>query len=300
MPKTARRIVVPVDFSAHAQAACERAFVFAAASGSKVEILHAYPPPASVLDVETPPHLLEQLRENEELAFARFCAIYDEQGREFERTFVERDPAEAIHSAARESDAGLIVMGSHGRRGMDRLLLGSVAERTLHGAPVPVLIVREDPEEATRSVRSILLATDFSEDAERAERWTACWSKRLGAEVEVIHAIRETSVLFAPYAVAGSSDFEGEMLEAATQRMERVILRLEAQGISAKPKIVYGRPAESIVERAEATGAQMIVTGSRGYSTLRRFLVGSVAQRVVRHAPCSVLVAGSATPDANR
>ncbi len=300
MPQTARRIVVPVDFSEHAHAACERAFAFAAASHSSVELLHAYPPPASVLDIETPPHLLEQLRDHEKLAFDRFCAEYDQAGRTFERTFVERDPAEAIHSAARERDASLIVMGSHGRRGVDRLLLGSVAERTLHGAPVPVLIVREAPEEAARPVRSILFATDFSEDAERAERWTACWARSLGAEVEVIHAIRETSVLFAPYAVAGSSDFEGEMLEAANRRMERVMLRFEAQGISAKPKIVYGRAAESIVERAEATGVQLIVSGSRGYSTLRRFLVGSVAQRVVRHAPCSVLIAGSSTPHPSR
>jgi nucleotide-binding universal stress UspA family protein len=116
------------------------------------------------------------------------------------------------------------------------------------------------------------------------------WARLYGAEVEVFHAIRETAVLFAPYAVVGSSDFEGEMYDAAKQRMRRVLERLTAQGIFPKSKIVYGRPEEEILRRAETTNADLIAIGTRGYSGLNRFLLGSVAQRVLRHAPCSVLV----------
>jgi nucleotide-binding universal stress UspA family protein len=100
-------------------------------------------------------------------------------------------------------------------------------------------------------------------------------------------------VLFAPYAVAGSSDFEGEMMESAEQRMSCVVERLAEKGVQAKAKIVYGRAADSILERAESTGVQLIVMGARGYSAFQRFPIGSVTQRVVRHAPCSTLVAGT-------
>ena len=297
MTQRVRRIIVPVDFSEHARSACDRAFDIAGRSGAAVELLHAYSPLAPLLDSETPPELLEQLRANDRAAFERFCAGYDERGYRFSRRFVERDPVEAIHSAAREPGSSLVVMASHGRRGLDRLLLGSVTERTLQGAPVPVLVLREPSKEAPRPLRSILLATDFSRDAEQAERFVACWARCFAAEVEVLHAIHETAVLLAPYAVSASSAFESEVLEAATRRMDRVILRLEAQGVSATARIVYGRPAESILSRAEAQGTQLVVMGSRGYSTPRRFLVGSVAQRVVRHAPCSVVIAGeSARP----
>jgi nucleotide-binding universal stress UspA family protein len=287
------RIVVPVDFSEHARAAAARAFFFADLAGADVHLLHAHAVPPVTLDPGVDPALRERLRAADESAFERFCSELEAQGHVFTRSFVERDPADAIRSVAREEGTALIVMGSHGRRGLDRLVLGSVAERTLHGAPVPVYISRESVEEASQPVRSILLATDFSKDAEKAERLVTDWAGRLGAEVEVLHAIRETSVLFAPYAVAGSSDFEGEMMEAAERRMSCVLARLSEKGVLAKTKIVYGRAAESILERAESTGAQLVVVGTRGYSAFQRFLLGSVAQRVVRHAPCSVLVAGA-------
>lgn len=287
------RIVVPVDFSAHSRAAARRAFALASLCDAKVHLLHAHAVPLGVLDEGADPRLAEQLRDNERAAFERFALALESEGHVFTRSFEERDPADAIQSAAREPGTVLVVMGSHGRRGLDRLVLGSVAERAVQGSPVPVYIAREAAEGATEPVRRILLATDFSKDAEYAEELVAAWASRLGAEVEVLHAIRETSVLFAPYAVPGSSDFEGEMMEAAERRMERVVARLAAEGVSAKSKVVYGRPAESILERAESTGAQLIAIGTRGYGAFHRFLLGSVAQRVLRHASCSVLVAAA-------
>jgi nucleotide-binding universal stress UspA family protein len=287
------RIVVPVDFSEPARAAAARAFFLADLSGAEVLLLHAYAPPPVALDPGVDPGLGERLRTAEEEAFERFCRVLEAQGRTFTSRFVDRDPPDAIHSVAREENTSLIVMGSHGRRGFDRVVLGSVAERTLHGAPVPVYVARESIEDASRSIRSILWATDFSKEAEAAEPLVSEWARRLGAEVEILHVIRETAVLFAPYAVAGSSDFEGEMMEAAERRMKCVQDRLSESGVSVRTKIVYGRAAESILERAESTAADLLIVGTRGYSAFRRFLLGSVAQRVVCHAPCSVVVAGA-------
>ncbi len=292
-----KKILVPTDFSPHSRAATERALLFAEAADYEVLLLHSLHLPPVAVDYAFSEAVWTELRASERSELENFRKHFEGRGATVRTAFVEGDPSEAIRSAARASDVELIVMGSHGRRGLDRLVLGSVAERSVHGAPVPVMIVREDEAQAATRIRSILFATDFSEDAELAEKTVAAWARRLGAEVEVFHAIRETAVLFAPYAVPGSSDFEGEMREAASARIEGSIERFREAGVSAKSKLVYGLASDEIIRRAESTGAQLVALGARGYSALRRFLLGSVAQRVLRHAPCSVLVASAASPD---
>lgn len=290
MPKLEERILVPVDFSDHSRAALERAVQLARARDARIDLLHAiaYPPVAD--DPDCAARLRPEIRRASEEALERLAATLRDRGIDYETRLVERDPADAIRSAALTPGTSLIVMGSHGRRGLDRLLLGSVAERTLTGSPLPVYVTRESLAEAPDPIRSILLATDFSRDAQRVEVQVASLAREAQAEVEVLHAVWEPSALFAPYAVAGGADIETELLEAARQRIDRVAERLGEHGVEAKTKIVVGRAPESILDRAEATGAQLIAMGTRGYSTLQRFIMGSVTHRVLRHAPCSVLV----------
>jgi nucleotide-binding universal stress UspA family protein len=286
-------ILVPVDFSTHSRAAAERACQLAKVSDAELRLLHAMYLLPVTIEYSVSETIWADLRASESAELAKLEDEFEDRGVPVSTRFEERDPADAIRAAAREPGVEMIVMGSHGRRGLDRLLLGSVAERTVQGAPVPVLVVRESEADAAKKIESILFATDFSEDAEQAERVVAKWAKRLGAEVEIFHAIRETAVLFAPYAVAGSSDWEGELKESAQLRIESVRSRFEEAGVSAKSKVVYGLAPEEIIKRAETTGVDLVAMGARGYSALQRFLLGSVAQRVLRHAPCSVLVAGS-------
>lgn len=286
-------ILVPVDFSAHSRAAAERALTLANAFGASIRFLHALHLPLVAPEYAYSQAIWSDLRRTESAKLESIVRDFQERGVSASARFEERDPADAIRSAARAADVMLVVMGSHGRRGLDRILLGSVAERTLHNASAPVLIVRELEADATEPIRSILFATDFSEDAERAERVVARWARLLGSEVEIFHAIRETAVLFAPYALIGSSDYEGELMEAANARMKGSLERFRHVGVSVKSKIVYGFASEEITNRADSCGAQLIAMGSRGYAGLHRFRVGSVVQRVLRHAPCSVLVAGS-------
>jgi nucleotide-binding universal stress UspA family protein len=284
-------ILVPVDDTDRSKAAAQRAISIARGTGARICLLHALSFPASAIEAGIRDELVDEFRESETHRFSEFCDALDGHGVEISKSFVERDPVEAIDELARECRTPLIVMGTHSRRGLDRLILGSIAEQTLQNARGgALLVVREDVEAASQPIRSILFATDFSESAQQAEAMLVSWARLYGAEVEVFHSIRETAVLFAPYAVVGSSDFEGEMYDAAKQRMRRVLERLKAQGIFAKSKIVYGRPEEEILRRAETTNADLIAIGTRGYSGLNRFLLGSVAQRVLRHAPCSVLV----------
>lgn len=296
----ARTILVPVDFSEASHPAVRRARALARSTGASLRLLHVSPPPGDEVDPRLAEQLTDELRRGAKLRLADLAADFDDGRVPLSTAFEEADPSRAIRDAAGADDVSLIVMGSHGRRGIDRLLLGSVAARTVQRAPKPVLVVRGEhsaDDEAGPLMRSILLATDFSEKAAAVEPEIAEWALRLGAEVEVLHVIRETSVLLAPYAVTGSSDFEGEMFEAAESRMEGVLRRLRERGIHAKAKIVYGVPAEEILRRAEATNVDLVAVGTRGYSGFQRFLLGSVAQRVLSQAHCDVLVdAGGERP----
>ena len=286
-------ILVPVDFSTHSRAAAIRACQLARETGASIRLIHALHLPPVAQEAAVPAGFWDGLRRSEETKLETFGRDFEGRGIEITTDFDERDPVDMILSAACAKEVELIVMGSHGHRGLDRFLLGSVAERTVQRSPVPVLVVRDDETEASNPIGTILFATDFSEHAERTERLVATWAGQLNAQVEVFHAIRETAVLFAPYAVSGSSDFEGEMHEAASKRMEGVLDRFRHAGVSAKSKIVYGLASSEITKHAESCGAEVIAIGARGYSTLQRFLLGSVAERVLRQAHCSVLVVGA-------
>jgi nucleotide-binding universal stress UspA family protein len=231
-----------------------------------------------------------ELRASEASKLEEIRKSFEDRGLPISVSFEEGDPAHVIHAAARAPDVELIVMGSHGLSGIDRTLIGSVADRTLRGSPVPVLIVREDESSACAPVDTILLATDFSENARQLEPVVARWAKRLRAEVEVLHVVPDTTVLFVPYAVPASRIFDEEVLESANRRVRSVVDRFRVAGVTAKPHIAFGYSSYEIVKRAESTGAKVIAMGSRGHSGLRRFRLGSVVQNVLADAPCSVLV----------
>ena len=288
-------ILVPVDFSKFSRAAVERALGLASASGSKVKLLHVLQLPPLALEYDSGEPVWSELRSSERKKLEELGREFEGRGVRVSTLFEEGDPASVIHAAGCASDVEMIIMGSHGLRGLDRILMGSVAERTVHSAPVPVMIVRESEDLAATKVRKILFATDFSESSVQSESVVARWARDLNAEVEVMHVVFETTVLFAPYAVPDSRRFDEELRVAANRRMEGVLERFRMAGVQVKTRVVCGFASEEILERADSSGAQVIAMGTRGHTGLRRLRLGSVVQRVLRHASCSVLVAGFAS-----
>lgn len=293
-------LLIPVDLDEPSRAAVERGLGLARWRGGRLRIVHVSARGGGEVDPELPELSPAERRAYDRARFERFLEPWSDSDVPLESQFALGDPAAEILSRARASDVHSIVMGAHGRHGFDRLILGSVAERVAQQAPRPTWVVRSGVEAATRPVRSILFATDFSPDAERVEAAVAEWATALHAEVEVLHAICDTAVLFAPYAVVGSEDFDGELLEAARRRTSKVLERLADRGVTAKARIEHGPAAATIVERAESAGVGLIVLGARGYSgwqaCWQHFVLGSTTLRVLRHAPCDVLVGSTRRP----
>jgi nucleotide-binding universal stress UspA family protein len=192
---------------------------------------------------------------------------------------------------AEEIGAGLIVTGSRGRAGVRRALMGSVSDSVVRHAHCPVLVVRWKP---VSFPAKILLATDGSEEAALAAQSAADLAARTASELHVTHVGKALSqggfvagVDVGPLP-AGSQELldkeSKEVLEAQLARMG------EAGGSVTEAHLMSGRADEEIILLAEQVGADLVVVGSQGLGGVRRTLVGSVADSVVRHAHCPVLM----------
>ena len=183
------------------------------------------------------------------------------------------DPEEAIHraiiDAAEEHGADVVVMGTHGRTGIGRFLLGSVAEQTIQESPIPIVTVHEDTV-IDLEVDAVLVPTDGSTGAEAATDHAIDLAADTGA---TIHAL---------YATSGGR-------EANPSPVEGVRERAEAAGVEVVTATRRGRPYESIAGYVAEANIDIVVMGSHGRTGLRRYLLGSVTERTVRFSPVPVV-----------
>jgi|SRR5579871_15658 len=204
-------------------------------------------------------------------------------------------PVDTITDIAREEHAGLIVMGSRGLSPWKSLLLGSVSEGVLHHAPCPVLIVRGDPLPGQDpGFRRILLATDGSEEADRAAQLAASLAGKFEAKMialNVFDPLGDNPGVF-------REDLDATIYRA---RVQDLVARHTANALSGLD-IEYtfcqesGHPAQEIVRFAAEHSQDLIVVGSRGLGGFRSMLLGSVSDRVARHASCPVLIMRGSEP----
>jgi nucleotide-binding universal stress UspA family protein len=188
-------------------------------------------------------------------------------------------PDAEILALAEELGVGLIVVGSRGRGGIRRALMGSVSDSVVRHAHCPVMVARGEP---LIFPGKILLATDGSEEAELAATAAAELAKSTASELQVAHVAAQYS-----YARAAGE----ELPDVAQQVLDEQVSRLQHAGVTAaEAHVRVGPPAAVIVALTEHIGAQLIIMGSRGMGGIRRALMGSVSDSVVSHAHCAVMV----------
>ncbi len=175
-----------------------------------------------------------------------------------------------ILEEAGELQPDLIIMGRHGYTGLTRLLMGSVTARVIGHSPVNVLVV---PQGVSLSFERLLIASDGSVFSEAAWNEALSLAKTMG------------SALIGVTVAAADRD-----IPTATGAVRSLEAAAEKQGIALDTMIVMGRPEEGIVKAAEFKQASLIIVGSHGRTGLKRLLMGSVAERVIGHAKCPVLV----------
>lgn len=198
-------------------------------------------------------------------------------------------PADAIVSYADEHDMDLVVAGTHGRRGVRRLFLGSVAEEVLRRARCPVLTVRADEAVASAwNVHNILVPVDFSSGADQAVRHARELALTYGAQVTLLHAVEE---------VIYPSAYGMEMADAPgpeiVHRIENTLAAMAREDIGYEHVVVeavVGYASSAILDHQQEHDVDLIVISTHGRSGLERLLLGSVTERVLRRATTPVFV----------
>jgi nucleotide-binding universal stress UspA family protein len=204
-------------------------------------------------------------------------------------------PAPAVMEKAQDWHADLIVVGSHGRSAIGRLLLGSVSKQIATEAPCSVLVARHVIERGDTPVR-IVVGVDGSSNAKAAVRAAALCEWPGGTHARVIavdDTVRPTStaLTLAPTAAAIVSERNREHVAQMREMMERAARELRAVGLQVSPGLVHGSPQRILCDEAKTWTADCIFVGSRGFNgALERFRAGSVSTALVTNAPCSVEV----------
>ena len=138
-------------------------------------------------------------------------------------------------------------------------------------------------------LQTILVPIDFSEHSASALDAAVDLAKAFGAKLELVHCYPPASTFVAPYGGAIPVDLEREVRESAGRQLSEWVGKASAAGVEANATVTPAPPVSGVIERAEAVDADLIVMGTRGLSGLKHVLLGSVAERTIRLAPCPVL-----------
>jgi nucleotide-binding universal stress UspA family protein len=189
---------------------------------------------------------------------------------------------------AAEADVDLIVLGTHGRRGPSRILLESVAEEVVQKAPSPIVTVgRGAVAPEAMEGGTMLVPVDFSEHRARLLAHAREIASVYGMDVTVLHVVEVTGVPDA-YGVYSSLPDAGKLGDRAQEVLDEEVESLRAEGIDVSIMAESGQPAERVLAVAEEKEAAFVMIATHGRTGLERMLMGSVAEEVIRQAPCPV------------
>jgi nucleotide-binding universal stress UspA family protein len=293
-------ILCPVDFSDASQPAIEHALAIARWSGAAVSALHVcHPmlvPVASGAGARFDDPDVEMTRLRSAAASLVECAgahdltvdIAVEAG----------DPARQILEHADQHAVNLIVMGTHGATGFERLMLGSVTEKVLRKARCPVLTVPPRAHSAaTLPFRQVLCAIDFSYASLEALSYARALAQQSHARLQLLHVVQwpwdeppaPAPDELPPEQAVALGEYRRYVEASALARLASLRRERMPEGIEAVPRIVHGKAYVQILRVAAETCADLIVLGIHGRNAADLIVFGSTANQVVRAAACPVL-----------
>lgn len=288
------KVLCATDFSPGSQQAVRAAARVASQAGAELVVLHAWhvPTVAYTLEAPFPPHIVQGVIDDAQRALdgavkdAKVAGAKDATGK-----LVSGVPWMKIVDELASSAYDLCILGTHGRTGLGRVLLGSVVEKVVRHAPCSVLAVRGDGD--LKPFRHVLVPTDFSDSAVFALDIAA-------ALVDPVGAITLLHVIEIPVAFAGEvpiAEFARELDTQAASALETEVNRLKRgadASVSVSSRIGY--PGAQTLAALDANpDIDLVVLGSHGRTGIKRALLGSVAEKVARHARCPVFVARKRT-----
>jgi nucleotide-binding universal stress UspA family protein len=294
-----KRILLATDFSVCARRALEYGLCFARAWSVSLDLLHVVEVlPGLEADDSAADPLMEPRRKESGRILSNLATIVRRDGMEVVWLVRQGIPSEQIVQAAREQRADLIVVGTHGRTGLDHILLGSTAERVIRRAPCPVLTVRvarghvaEQDEETPPRIRHILAPVDFSSPSLDALEYAIRVVDGFGARLTLLHVLEP--IYYDLELGLGRIEQEVQKRAHWEAQLDELAQVVRGRGLAAESVVLGGIASESIMTYARGRRCDLIVMGTHGRHGLTRLQYGSVAEHVLRQAPCPVLTVRS-------
>lgn len=277
-------LVVPLDGSREGKLAVPHAYLIARISGAKVTLLRVVSHQRDVADGQA---FLDEVAREYAAADLAIDPVVRQGG----------DPSHVILEEVRQRAADLVVMRTHGRSGLTRAVLGSVAEKIVKQSPTPVLLLPPgDRTEAPGSIDSMLVPVDGSPGGSLALGIARELARQMQATLRLLQVVQpvpayqsSAMLMYGPMDVDPSWDEDAET--AARAHVEALASRLSARGLVVRAEaLIANSVPEAIVKNAAEHGCDLIVMSSHAHTGAARAFVGSVTDAVVRSATCPVLV----------
>ena len=286
------QILVPTDFSENAQHALNYAVALAKQCSAKLHLLHIPVIPTYLLmDLSYSPGpeaVTRILNESQDALDEQAQAV---AGVEHFTAIREGTVHEVIRDYAKEHDVDLVIVGTHGRTGVSKLMYGSVTERVIKTVHTPIVVV---PPEGGVTPSSIVMSFDFSAPSKHAAEVARAIHGVFHGPLHLVHCYLDVWGEYTDRgAVVGeAAEKRREALHLGLEEMLRAeaneLFSIDAQTI--QRHLVTGDPAEGILRVADEVGATLICAGTTGKSGIERFLIGSVARRLLHDSKVPLLL----------
>lgn len=206
---------------------------------------------------------------------------------EVESIVCEGEPPEVIVDIAREKRVELISMGTYGRKGLKRLIMGSVTSKVILKASCDVMVVKRPCSECRGEYKSILVPFDGSEFSKKAIERACDLSKADHAEITVLYVIPRYEEMIEFFR---TDSIKRAMLDEANRILDGAKTIAKERGVTIAATIKEGHAGDNIIETAEMLKNDLIVIGTYGWKGVNRAIMGSTTERVIMNANCPVLV----------
>jgi nucleotide-binding universal stress UspA family protein len=277
-------ILVAFDNSEFSKAALRESSRWAKRHGSRITLVNAV-----YFDEEeftiAPDQREKRLEQGNAVCLRSKQALASEFGIEVESLVCEGEASEVIIDIAREKNADLIAMGTHGRKGLKRLIMGSVTSGILIHSPVDVLVVKQPCVDHTGAYASILLPFDGSEFSRNALRRACQLAQIDGSAITVLYVIPRYEEMIGFL----KTDSIKKSLRDEAEKIIEVAKETAGQGTPIKTEIQEGQADDEIAKAASRLKSDLIIMGTYGWRGVNKAIMGSTTERVIANASCPVL-----------
>lgn len=280
------KILVGYDGSEPSDAALIEALNWARSNKGSVSMVHAVFFDSEEFSI-SPSQLEERIGKGKDVCLLASKRYSSEFGVDIPCEVLQGEPHDVIPDQAEKVKANLVALGTYGRKGIKRMIMGSVTSGVISHSPCDVLVVKKPCTECTGMYKSILVPFDGSQTAKRAVERASELAAKMSASLTLLYVIPRYEEMIG---FIKTESIREKLYEEARRIVQEGEAIAKSKGVSANTMVEDGSPTGRILELASGLGADLIVMGHRGWSGMDKAIMGSTAERVITHCNVPVLV----------